>query len=72
MGSKTTAPLTFISGVVIGTTAGLLFAPHKGKVTRSKIKHQVENKKEMAEEKTEGVKEILSEAKQKLEKLAKD
>ncbi len=42
MGKKTTNILVFISGAVTGVAAGLLFAPEKGRETRSWLSYRLE------------------------------
>jgi gas vesicle protein len=51
MKAKIIAPITFIIGLAAGVVTGMLFAPHKGKVTRGKIKQSIEERKEDFEEK---------------------
>lgn len=42
MGKKTTNILVFVSGAVTGAAAGLLFAPEKGRETRSWLSYRLE------------------------------
>ncbi len=49
MKAKIIAPLTV--GLAVGALGGMLLAPHKGKVTRGKIKQSLEENKERLEEK---------------------
>ncbi len=56
-------PAAFITGTVAGSTLGILFAPHKGKITRNKIKNQMEKEKEKVEENILKLEEQLLKAK---------
>ncbi|HEY4652087.1 MAG TPA: YtxH domain-containing protein [Pontibacter sp.] len=42
MGKKTTALLAFVSGAAVGAATGILFAPEKGKETRSWLSYRLE------------------------------
>jgi gas vesicle protein len=42
MGKKTNTLLAFMSGAAVGATAGLLFAPEKGRETRSWLSYRLE------------------------------
>lgn len=42
MGKKTTNVLVFVSGAAVGAAAGLLFAPEKGRETRSWLSYRLE------------------------------
>lgn len=42
MGKKTTALLAFASGAAVGAAAGILFAPEKGRETRSWLSYRLE------------------------------
>ena len=52
MKAKIIAPITTLSiGLAAGAVGGVLFAPHKGKVTRGRIKQSMSENKERLEEK---------------------
>lgn len=51
MKAKIIAPITLIGGLATGLAAGILLAPHKGTVTRGKIKQSMAENKERFEEK---------------------
>jgi len=59
-----------LAGTAIGLTLGVLYAPHRGTVTRELIKEKVEDAKAKAEEIIEKAKkeaeEIVEKAKEKL------
>ncbi len=59
-----------LAGTAIGLTLGVLYAPHRGTVTRELIKEKVEDAKAKAEEIVEKAKkeaeEIVEKAKEKL------
>ncbi|MCC9165284.1 YtxH domain-containing protein [Pontibacter harenae] len=42
MGKKTTALVAFVSGTAVGAVAGILFAPEKGRETRSWFSYRLE------------------------------
>lgn len=42
MGKKTTALLAFVSGAAVGAATGILFAPEKGRETRSWLSYRLE------------------------------
>lgn len=79
--------IAFLAGAVTGVVLGVLYAPDKGKNTRAKLSFQLEKYRDMLKEmlaeavqennttetaaKTEGEK-IVSEAKDKAEKLLED
>ncbi|RAU84175.1 YtxH domain-containing protein [Pontibacter arcticus] len=42
MSKKTTTLLAFVSGAAVGAVAGLLFAPEKGRETRSWLSYRLE------------------------------
>ena len=42
MGKKTTNLLVFVSGAAVGAAAGILFAPEKGRETRSWLSYRLE------------------------------
>lgn len=42
MGKKTTNILVFVTGAAVGAAAGLLFAPEKGRETRSWLSYRLE------------------------------
>ncbi|WP_242926359.1 YtxH domain-containing protein [Pontibacter vulgaris] len=42
MGKKTNTLLAFMSGAAVGAAAGLLFAPEKGRETRSWLSYRLE------------------------------
>lgn len=42
MSKKTTTVLAFVSGAAVGAAAGILFAPEKGRETRSWLSYRLE------------------------------
>ena len=46
-----TIPMAFLTGILTGMAAGVLFAPNKGKITRTRLKNELRKNKELAEEK---------------------
>jgi len=48
--------LGFLSGLMVGGVLGILLAPHRGDITRRKIRRRAENVKDQMEEKVEGLK----------------
>jgi len=44
-----------LSGLVVGSALGLLFAPHRGDVTRRKIRRRAEDLRDQVEEAAESV-----------------
>ena len=57
------------SGLVTGVVIGILFAPHKGKVTRRKIRNQTEDYSDAVKEKINDFVETIS---NKFETISKD
>ena len=56
MRNNTDVACALLAGVVIGAAVGMLFAPHKGKVTRRIILHKGQD---IAEDVTETVQEAI-------------
>lgn len=87
MGKKTSNLLAFVSGAAVGAAAGILFAPEKGRETRSWLSYRLERYRDtlsdlleqlMAKEdnlpttaKSEGQR-VIQDAKNKAEKLLGD
>ncbi|MBC5994239.1 YtxH domain-containing protein [Pontibacter cellulosilyticus] len=87
MGKKTSNLLVFVSGAAVGAAAGILFAPEKGRETRSWLSYRLERYRDtlsdlleqlMAKEdnlpttaKSEGQR-VIQDAKNKAEKLLGD
>ena len=46
-----------MTGLIAGVTLGLLTAPHRGTITRRKIKRKIEDAKDQVSEGVEGVRE---------------
>jgi gas vesicle protein len=61
--------LGVLAGVAVGTTLGMLFAPHKGSATRRKISHKSREYKDELEEKFS---EFAGSISDKVEKLKKE
>jgi len=63
------------AGALIGLAIGILYAPHKGSVTRELIKERTEDVKEKAEDVIERAKEkaegVIERAKEKVSELRK-
>ncbi len=63
------------AGALIGLAIGILYAPHKGSVTRELIKERTEDVKEKAEDIIERAKEkaegVIERAKEKVSELRK-
>lgn len=51
MRTKILLPVSFLAGAAGGLAAGILWAPHKGSLTRAKLRNRLEAGKEEAEEK---------------------
>lgn len=87
MGKKTTAALAFVSGAAVGAAAGILFAPEKGRETRSWLSYRLEKYRDTLSDlleqlvakgesmptsaRTEGQR-VIQDAKDKAEKLLGD
>ncbi|WP_114777584.1 YtxH domain-containing protein [Botryobacter ruber] len=87
MSKKTTTVLAFVSGAAVGAAAGILFAPEKGRETRSWLSYRLEKYRDTLSElmeqlmenrdavassaKTEGQR-VIKDAKDKAEKLLGD
>jgi gas vesicle protein len=88
MGKKSGTLMAFLSGAALGTILGILYAPDKGSNTREKLSFQLDKYKKLLEEflddlvtgketpltteaKSQG-KKIVSEAKNKAERLLED
>jgi gas vesicle protein len=87
MGKKTTTLLAFASGAAVGAAAGILFAPEKGRETRSFLSYRLEKYRETLSDlleqlvdnrnltpssaKSEGQR-VIQDAKDKAEKLLGD
>lgn len=71
-----TGLLSLVTGIAIGALAGVLFAPDKGKNTRSKLSYQLDKYKEqleeMIEELTDAKEPIVSGAKTEGQKVVAD
>jgi gas vesicle protein len=69
-GKTSSFGIGLLAGTAIGLTLGVLYAPHRGTVTRELIKEKVEDTKAKAEEIVEKAKkeaeEIVEKAKEKL------
>lgn len=87
MGKKTNTLLAFMSGAAVGAAAGLLFAPEKGRETRSWLSYRLEKYRDTLSDlleqlvdnrnmmpttaKSEGMR-VIQDAKDKAEKLLGD
>ncbi len=87
MGKKTNTLLAFMSGAAVGAAAGLLFAPEKGRETRSWLSYRLEKYRDTLADlldqlvdnrnmmpttaKSEGMR-VIQDAKDKAEKLLGD
>jgi gas vesicle protein len=68
--TKTTPIAAFIIGGALGSLLGTLFAPHSGKVTRSRIKRKAEEARDEIVEKREMLEEKLKDTQQELKRLS--
>ena len=48
--------LGFLSGLLVGSAVGVLFAPHRGQITRRKIRRKVEDVRNQVDETVEDLK----------------
>ena len=48
--------LGFLSGLIVGGALGMLLAPHRGDITRRKIRRRAEDVRDQVGEKVEGLK----------------
>ncbi len=48
--------LGFLSGLLVGSAVGVLFAPHRGQITRRKIRRKVEDVRDQVDETVEDLK----------------
>ncbi|WP_018476468.1 YtxH domain-containing protein [Pontibacter roseus] len=87
MGKKTSNLLAFVSGAAVGAAAGILFAPEKGRETRSWLSYRLEKYRDTLSDlleqlvedralvpstaKSEGQR-VIQDAKEKAEKLLGD
>lgn len=51
MRTRVLLPVSFLAGAAGGLAVGFLWAPHKGSLTRAKLRNRLEAGKEEAEEK---------------------
>lgn len=64
--SKLLVPLSFSLGLFLGVSAAVLYAPHSGKITRSKLKNKYDEKIEDLNEKIIDAQKLIDNAKEKL------
>ena len=51
--NKISTLFVFTTGVSLGVLAGALTAPHKGSITRARVKNRLKEGKDLAEEKAQ-------------------
>ena len=57
MKNKLLAPFALVLGAIGGLAVGVLIAPHKGTLTRSKLKNKLEEGKERSQERAHELRE---------------
>ena len=48
--------LGLLSGLIIGSALGVLYAPHRGEITRRKVRRKMDDVKDQVDEAVEGLK----------------